>query len=422
VADPVNSGLDVQQQVVRGKRLARHVWAHFQEDRCFEEAASLSYTSLLSMVPLLAVVFGIVSVFPVFNEWSNRLQSMIFDNFLPDTGEQIVPHINAFLDSVSSLTLPGTLMLFVTALLLMVRIEVAFNRIWRVDRNRSLTNRIVMYWAVLTLGPLLIAAAIALSAQRIFGASGLIGELPAGLQNLGTFLLSWLVFTLFFVLVPNRRVRFRDALIGALLTTVLFSLAKGGFVAYVSNANYKVIYGALATVPIFLFWLYLVWIVVLLGASLAASLTTFSDFSRYDSDWPERWEFQLVLRLIGHLERAQRQGVALSREQLMTLEPQASELQIVRLMSRLADENVATRDEDGNWLLARDLAALSLGGLYLLGDYYLPVAEIDQLPRESACDRAYVEALGRIRSQSQGVWEQPLKALYADSNGGTKPA
>ncbi len=118
---------------------------------------------------------------------------------------------------------------------------------------------------------------------------------------MGSFLLSWLVFTLFFVLVPNRRVRFRHALIGALLSTVLFSLAKAGFVAYVSNTNYKVIYGALATVPIFLFWLYLVWIMVLLGASLAASLTTFSDYSRYDSDWPDRWEFQLVVHLVGHL-------------------------------------------------------------------------------------------------------------------------
>ena len=134
---------DVALQLERAKRLAAHVWKHFREDRCFEEAASLGYTSLLSMVPLLAVIFGIVSIFPVFNEWSNRLQEFIFDNFLPDTGQQIVPYINSFLDSVSSLTLPGTVVLIVTALLLMVRIEVAFNRVWRVDRNRTLTNRIV---------------------------------------------------------------------------------------------------------------------------------------------------------------------------------------------------------------------------------------------------------------------------------------
>ena len=416
MAESLSSSLDLQRQAVRAKRLARHVWNHFQEDRCLEEAASLSYTSLLSMVPLLAVAFGIVSVFPVFHEWSNRLQSLIFDNFLPDTGEQIVPYINAFLDSVSSLTLPGTVMLLITALLLMVRIEVAFNRIWRVDRNRSLTNRIVMYWALLTLGPLLIAAAIALSAQRIFGDSGIIGTVPPGVQALGSFLLSWFVFTLFFVLVPNRRVRFRDALIGALLSTVLFGLAKTGFVAYVSNANYKVIYGALATVPIFLLWLYLVWIVVLLGASLAASLTTFSDYSRYDSDWPERWEFQLVVRLLGHLGEAQRKGAALSRERLMELETRASELQIVRLLGRLAGVNIVTRDEEGNWLLARDLGSLSLGGVYLLGDYYLPLGEIERLPRDGEWDRAYVAALESIRRHSQGVWDRPLEHLYSDNN------
>jgi membrane protein len=417
VTETPNVSLDMQLFMVRGKRLARHVWTHFQEDRCIEEAASLSFTSLLSMVPLLAVVFGIVSVFPVFNEWSNALQSFIFDNFLPDTGEQIVPHINAFLGSVSSLTLPGTLVLIVTALLLMVRIEAAFNRVWRVDRNRSLTSRIVLYWALLTLGPLLIAAAIALSASQVFGDSGVLGGLPPSLQKLATFVLSWLVFTLLFVLVPNRRVRFRDGLVGALLSTVLFGLAKAGFVAYVSNANYKVIYGALATVPIFLLWLYLVWVVVLLGASLAASLTTFSDYSRYDSDWPERWEFQLVVRLVGHLREAQKKGASLSREQLMELEPRASELQIVRLLSRLGDEKVAARDEDGNWLLARDLGALTLGGLYVLGDYYLPVAEIEELPQASAWDRSYVAALELIRRQGEGVWGRSLKELYNENTG-----
>ena len=305
-----------------------------------------------------------------------------------------------------------------TALLLMVRIEVALNRIWRVDRNRNLTNRIVMYWAVLTLGPLLIAAAIALSNHELLGGSGFVSSMPPAVHSLGTFALSWLFFALFFILVPNRSVRIRHALVGAFLSTVLFSLAKAGFVAYVSNANYKVIYGALATVPIFLLWLYLVWIVVLLGASLAASLTTYSDYSRDDSDWPQRWEFQLVVRLIGHLREAQRVGASLSREQLLELEPQASELQIVRLLASLAEESLVRRDEGGDWLLARDLGSLTLGGLYLAGDFYLPVAEIERLPRESSCDRAFVSALELIQQQSRGVWDQPMSDLYSEPAGG----
>ena len=405
--------LDVQHHIKRGRRLARHVWAHFKQDRCFEEAASLGYTSLLAMVPLLAVVFGVVSVFPVFEKWSSRLQDFIFRNFLPESGEQIVPHINSFLDSVSSLTLPGTITLILTALFLMVRIEGAFNRIWRVDRSRTMINRIIMYWAILTLAPLLMAAAIALGAQQVLGRAGFLGEVPQWLNAVGIFILTWMVFALFFIVIPNRSVKFRHALVGALVTTILFTLARAGFVAYVSNASYNVIYGALATVPIFLFWLYLVWTVVLLGASLAASLTTFSDYRRYDSSWPERWEFQLAYRLLGHLGAAQARGRALSREELMEREQEASELQIVRLLSELHEQRMVTRDEDGNWLLLRDLESVTLGELYCLGNFFLPAAETADLPRSSPWDEAYIAALDNLRQSSEAFWTQPLTTLYA---------
>lgn len=404
--------LDVKHQAQRLKRLLRHVWRHFQEDRCLEEAASLSYTSLLSMVPLLAVVFGIVAIFPVFEEWSGRLQSFIFDNFMPSVGEQIVPHLNNFLDSVSSLTLPGTLVLILTALLLMVRIEVAFNRIWRVERNRTLINRIVMYWAVLTLAPLLIAAAVALSASKVFGAGGLEEAVSPGWARLGMFLLSWMAFTMMFLLVPNRSVRIKHALAGAFLSAVLFELAKAGFVAYVSNANYKVIYGALATVPIFLFWLYLVWTVVLFGASLAASLTTFSDFSRYDTTWPKRWEFQMAFRLVDHFWRAQRDGQSLEMTQLLELEPRASELQLLKLVSRMCEEKILTETGDNTWILARDIEELTLGGLYRSGDFFLPLGEPSSLPRDTAIDEAFVNSLEHVRSRGHEAWEQSLRHMF----------
>lgn len=410
------SKLDLPRQLFRVKRLLRHVWKHFQEDRCFEEAASLAYTSLLAMIPLLAVVFGIISAFPVFNEWSQSLQAFIFDNFLPATGEQIVPYLNTFLDSISSLALTGTIMLIVTALMLMVRIEVAFNRIWRVDRNRTLVNRIVMYWAVLTLGPILIAAAMALSAQKILTVLGMQEGIPQGFHQIGIFLLTWLIFALFFALVPNRKVRIKHALIGAFLSTVLFSIARVGFVAYVSNANYKVIYGALATFPIFLFWLYLVWTVILFGASLAASLTTFSDYRKYDTDWPRRWEFQLAYRLIGHLWNAQRSGQGLSLGELLDLEQQASELQILKLMSVLREQNIAHTDEDGNWLLSRDLGELSIGELYGLGNSYLPLGEIENLPNETKWDEVFVDGLQAVREKGGMEWERSLRSMYLEKN------
>jgi membrane protein len=409
--DPDKS-LDVRAHLSRGKRLARHAWKHFKEDRCFEEAASLGYTSLLAMVPLLAVVFGIVAAFPVFSQWSERLQAFIFDNMMPAAGEQVVPYLETFLESVSSLTLPGTVVLIITALMLMVRIEVAFNRIWRVDRNRTLLNRVVMYWAVLTLGPILIAAAIAISAQKVLGALGLQEGVSGGWYRIGIFLLTWGVIALVFVLVPNRRVQIRHALIGAFLSAVLFELAKWGFVAYVSNANYTVIYGALATVPIFLLWLYLVWIVVLFGASLAAALTTFSDFRKYDTDWPRRWEFQLVYRLVGHLWAAQKQGGTLSRTELLDREPNASEAQILRLLTHLRNVRFVTTDEDGGWLLSRDLGELSLADLYRQGDWYLPLAESGELPCETAADRAFLDCLRALRERNDSGWDRPLRGLY----------
>jgi len=404
--------LVLPRHIQRARRLLHHVWKHFLDDRCFEEAASLAYTSLLAMVPLLAVVFGIISAFPVFNEWSESLQAFIFDNFLPATGEQIVPYIDSFLDSIGSLALTGTIMLIVTAIMLMVRIEVALNRVWRVDRNRTLVNRIVMYWAVLTLGPILIAAAMALSAQKILTVLGMQDGIPPGIHQVGTFLLTWLIFALFFVLVPNRRVRIKHALIGAFLSTVLFSLARAGFVAFVSNASYKAIYGALAAFPIFLFWLYLVWTVILFGASLAASLTTFSDYRKYDTDWPQRWEFQLVYRLLGHLWNAQRSGLALSLGELLDLEQSASEMQIGRLMSQLRGQSMVTTDEEGSWMLTRDLGELSIGELYNLGNYYLPLGEIDKLPSSSPWDENFIEGLQHIRDSGDIQWERSLRSLY----------
>jgi membrane protein len=411
--------LDPQQHYRRAKRLLRHVWTHFQEDRSFEEAASLGYTSLLSLVPLLAVVFGIVAAFPVFDEWSQRLQAFIFDNFMPSTGEQVVPYLNAFLDSVSKLTLPGMLTLIVTALLLLIRIETAFNRIWRVDKARTLVNRIVMYWAMLTLVPILIAAAMAFSVQNLFGFIGGEAGLPPGLYRFGVFLLSWLVFTTMFILVPHRSVRFKHALAGAFLSAVLFEVAKAGFVAYVANTNYTVLYGALATIPIFLFWIYLVWIVILFGASLAASLTTFSDYSRYETAWPRRWEFQIAFRLVGHFREAQKRGETLSRERLLELETQASELQLLKLIGRMCEENILAENEEGNWMLLRDLEDFTLGDLYRAGDYYLPLGDVDRLPRESAWDDVFVDALAEVADEARPVWSKTLRSMNIEA-GATK--
>lgn len=406
------STIDVPTLLTRLKRLARHAWKHFDEDRCFEEAASLSYTSLLALVPLMAVIFGVVAAFPVFSDWSNQVRTFIFRNFMPAASEQVESHLDTFLGSITNLTLPGTVFLIITALLLMFRIEIAFNRIWRVDRPQTMMNRVVMYWAVLTLGPILIGAALALSAQNIFRPLGLQSIASPVWQQIGVFLLLWMVFAFMFLLVPNRPVRIRHALIGAFLSAVLFQLAKMGFVAYVSKANYAVIYGALATIPIFLVWLYLIWIVVLFGASLSASLTTFADSEKARIVWPERLDFQLVFRVVGHLWIAQRSGGKRSDTELMALEPHANDRQLQYLLRQLEAAKIIGCIGEESWILLRDLDELKLSDLYCSGSHHLPMVSTEPVPVESAWDRIFAEVMKEVLQHGLLRMDQPLRPLY----------
>ena len=401
----------LQINMQRVRHLAAHVWRHFKQDRCFEEAASLGYTSLLAIVPLLAVVFGVASAFPVFDRWVIELQAFIFDNFIPASGAQIEEYITGFLSSVSRLTLPGTFFLIVTALLLMMRIEKAFNLIWRVPVGRSFINRIIMYWAVLTLGPLAMGAATALSAVPVLDTLDMVHSEKAGIRTLGIFMLTWLAFSLTFILVPNRSVKFLHAGIGALLSAVLFSVAKILFVAYVGRASFNVIYGTLATIPIFLFWIYLVWLVILLGASLAASLTTFSD-RRSDWRWPWEWEFLLAYRLMGHFWAAQRNGSAVSQEALLQVEKGIPELLLQKMLGQFLDAGFVTRDQQDNWLLARDLDDLRFLDLYRVGHYHLPMGQSPEIPSSGIWDQAFLNA---IDPNSLNL-NRSLKSMYLETS------
>ena len=271
-----------------------------------------------------------------------------------------------------------------------------------------------MYWAVLTLGPMLIGAAIALSVQKVIAPLVMDTTVTSAWSKGGIFLLYWTVFTLIFLLVPYRRVKFRDAIAGALLSAILFELAKLGFVAYISNANYAVIYGALATIPIFLFWLYIVWIVVLFGASLAASLTTFDDSESTSTAWPARKDFQLTYRMVGHLWVAQTEGKNLSDTQLLNKETHTNERQLQHLLHQLEESRVVARDENGSWRLARDLQELSLADLYESGNYHLPVVSDESVQVDSNWDSMFLQAMQDVHSQGLKLLNRPLRPMYLD--------
>jgi membrane protein len=310
------------------RAFSHHLWEHFRADRSFESAGALSYTSLLALVPLMAVMFGVISAFPVFDRWADELEAYIFTNFVPTAGEQIREYLQEFVGRTAGLTGAGTVFLIATAILLMATIEKSLNRIWRVRAQRRPANRLVIYWAVLTLGPLLMGASLILTsylaALPLLAPEAVRGALQNLVLGATPFLVALVSFTLVFLIVPNRRVRWHHALAGAMLSAILFELAKSSFVWYVTNfPTYERLYGALATIPLFLVWIYVSWVVVLLGASLAAALTTFNYHSAAWR-WNPRHELLLALRLLGHFWHAQRRGQSLSVGELMLRESAAT--------------------------------------------------------------------------------------------------
>ncbi len=394
---------------------SRHLWQQFRDDRSFESAGALSFTSLLALVPLMAVMFGVVSAFPVFDQWANEIESYIFENFVPAAGDQIQTYLQEFVSRTAGLTGAGTLFLIVTSILLMATIEKGFNRIWRVSSSRRLTSRLVTYWAVLTLGPMLMGASLALTsylaALPLLAPEAVRGAVQAIVLNATPFFVALIGFALFFLIVPNRRVRIHHALAGALVSAILFEAAKRGFVFYVTQfPTYERLYGALAAIPIFLVWIYVSWVVVLLGASLAAALTTFN-YQHLDRHFERRHEFMLVLRLLGHFWLAQRRGQALSTLQLSQRESSASEGQIVSLLELLHQSRIIHTDDGDDWLLSADLDELTLDELYRSGPFILPVGELESLPIDSHWDRALIEALRPVDHQAHGMMHRSVKSL-----------
>lgn len=375
----------------------------------------MSYTSLLAVVPLMAVMLGVISAFPVFDHWANEVESYIFTNFVPAAGDAVQDHLNQFVERTAELTGAGTVFLLITALLLMSTIERSLNRIWRVARPRGIIGRLLTYWSVLTLGPLLMGASLALTsylaAVPALAPEAVRGVLQELFLNLTPFVVSLIGFALIFLVVPNRRVLLHHALAGAFLSALLFELAKRGFVLYLTHfPTYEKLYGALAAVPIFLVWIYVSWVVVLLGASVAAALTTFN-YRKSEWHWSNRHELVLALRLLGHFWHAQRQGRALSQADLLVRESAAGDSQIGRILGWFHDAGFIHPDDSGDWLLSTDLEDVTLAQLYRAGPFILPIGELQSVPVESHWDRALIDSLGPVDEAGRPVMNRSIKAL-----------
>lgn len=283
------SGEGLRRRLSAGSRRLRAfaslVVRRFREDRCNQVAEALSYTTLLSVVPLTTVAFALVSAFPVSRRWMGAFQAFIYTHFVPAAGAEVQKYLQQFSQKSAQLTAAGIGLLVVTSLMLMAMIEDSFNAIWRVPKERETVYRFLVYWAILTLGPLL--AGISLSATYYVTSLPLFSYAPGVrwirivLGDVLPFILSTLVFLLLYMLVPNARVAWRHALYGSVFAAVLFAVAKYSFALFITHySSYKFIYGALAALPVFLMWIYLSWIVILLGAVIVALLPEWERMQR----------------------------------------------------------------------------------------------------------------------------------------------
>lgn len=256
-----------------------YLFEQFKEDRIIFHSGYLSYVTLLSMVPLFAVMFSVFSLFPSFQEWRGDVEFFVFNNFVPTLGDEIRGHFVEFVENASKMTPVGIAVLVVFALLLISSIDHTLNHIWRVQKNRRLVVSFLIYLVVLILGPVLIGISL-ITTSYLLSLSGIgENELQAVRKLLLAtlpYLSSFLSFLLIYLLVPNTRVHFRSALSGALIAAILFELSKYAFALYFTHFPvYQAIYGVLAIIPLLFIWVFVSWVVILVGAQVAASLDEF---------------------------------------------------------------------------------------------------------------------------------------------------
>jgi membrane protein len=345
----------------------------FIEDRCLQYASALAYTTLLSLVPLMAVTFSIFTAFPVFANLREGFQDFLFQNFVPTSAELLKTYLLEFVQKASHLTAVGIGGLILTSVLLMASIDNALNAIWRVETPRPAVIKFLVYWAVLTLSPLLIGISLAVSSY-VFSLPFLSETARSPhLLRVTPFIMSSIAFALLYMIVPNQRVALQPAIAGGLVAAFLFEFAKKIFAFYITQfPTYQAIYGALAILPIFLVWIYVCWIIVLLGAELTHCLLSYYEPKTQQARNKQTEQFYDSFRLLGHLWMAQGTGHGLSMEQLEKEEAHLNREYIEYLLKKLNEINLIHLTVHQQWVLAQDLSRFTLYQLFATGQFVLP--------------------------------------------------
>jgi membrane protein len=248
-----------------------------EQARLAQVAGSLTFSTVLSLVPLLAVALALFTAFPPFGDLREAFERSVLKDLLPEPfSGTILRYLNDFAAKATRVGAVGFGVFAVTALTMVMTVDHALNDIWHVGSRRMLLQRILVYWALITVGPLLIAASLTLTSMVASASMGLTHQLPRPIRSVLAavpLLFTCGGFTALYIVVPNRRVDWRDALSGGVVASVLAELLSRGFASYISHGSALTVYGAFAAVPVFLLWIYLLWFTVLFGAAIAATVS-----------------------------------------------------------------------------------------------------------------------------------------------------
>ena len=398
-------------------RFVRFVLERAGRDHLINNSASLTYTTLLSLVPLMAVGLSVLSAFPVFDKVQVEIQEYIIQNFVPAAGDAIQTYLQQFTSNVSRLTGIGIGFLVLTALMLMSRIDQSMNAIWNVRRRRKPLTGFLVYWAVLTLGPLMVGIGLIVSSYLtsllVLGDAATVLGLKQKMLRILPFLLEVGAFSLLYLVVPNRTIRYRHALIGAVVAALMFELAKKGFAYYVVQfPTYTTLYGAMAAIPIFLIWVYASWVMVLIGAEVARCLAIYRDQA---SGLSERGHaFMVAYRVTGLLWQEQMLGKSMPSEAMLANMPHVSEEVLEEVLDCLSERQVIMQTHDTDWVLARDISEMTLYDLYETMAVTLPGKEYRWADRHPWDDELF-SILDTVRGKLNNMMNIPLKQLYSEA-------
>jgi membrane protein len=339
----------------------------FREDHMGLTASSLTFTTTIALVPFFTVALAVFTAFPMFSKMQGALQGWLIDSLIPDNiARQVLGYLTQFSKQANKLGVAGLGILLVTAIALILTIDRTLNSIWRVKKTRPLTQRVLIYWSAITLGPVLLGASLALTSSVVAATSGLAGTLPFSLRFVLTafqFMLIAAGLAALYRYVPNTYVKWTHAWVGGVTAAAGIELAKKALGLYLSNVpTYSMIYGAFATLPILLIWIYVAWVIVLMGAVIAAYLPSLlAGVARRGGG--HGWQFQLALEVLQRLNSVKAKSnrgcsaatLALALQvDVLQLEPVLGTLTELDWVGQLVPNADSGADEEANYILLAD--------------------------------------------------------------------